>query len=145
MPSTASSKSNPDLSGPALIRQVSVITTLRRNGKALRTTEALSAKRTSMPLLILFQGPATGRQAACSPKQRRDVPWTKSRTCISAGDLDGLLGLRLNNLVQIALIIGLCRGVLGFPDSLLFERILPATGISLLLGNLAIWPICRCR
>lgn len=62
---------------------------------------------------------------------------TKSRTCISAGDLDGLLGLGLNNLIQILLIIGLCRGVLGFPDSLLFERILPATGISLLLGNLA--------
>ena len=62
---------------------------------------------------------------------------TKSRTCISAGDLDGLLGLGLNNLIQILLIIGLCRGVLGFPDSLLFERILPATGVSLLLGNLA--------
>ena len=53
------------------------------------------------------------------------------------GDLDGLLGLGLNNLIQILLIIGLCRGVLGFPDPLLFGRILPATGISLLLGNLA--------
>ena len=46
------------------------------------------------------------------------------------GDLDGLLGLGLNNLIQILLIIGLCRGVLGFPDPLLFGRILPATGIS---------------
>lgn len=32
---------------------------------------------------------------------------TKSRTCISAGDLDGLLGLGLNNLIQILLIISL--------------------------------------
>ena len=55
---------------------------------------------------------------------------------IQTGDLDGLLGLGLNNLIQILLIISLCRGVLGFPDSLLFGTILPATGISLLLGNL---------
>ena len=58
------------------------------------------------------------------------------RLDIQNGDLDGLLGLGLNNLIQILLIISLCRGVLGFPDSLLFGTILPATGISLLLGNL---------
>lgn len=55
----------------------------------------------------------------------------------SAGDLDGLLALGLNNLIQILLIISLCRGVLGFPDPLLFGTVLPAAGISLLLGNLA--------
>ncbi len=52
-----------------------------------------------------------------------------------AGDLDGVLGLGLDNLIQILLILGLCRGVLGFPDALLFGTVLPATGISLLLGN----------
>ena len=56
---------------------------------------------------------------------------------LHAGDLDGLLALGLNNLIQILLIIGLCRGVLGFSDELLFGRILPAAGISLLLGNVA--------
>ena len=55
----------------------------------------------------------------------------------TTGDLDGFLGLGLDNLIQILLIVGLCRGVLGYPDSLLFGRILPATGISLVLGNLA--------
>ena len=54
-----------------------------------------------------------------------------------AGDLDGLLGLGLDNLIQILLILGLCRGVLGYPDSLLLGTVLPATGISLLVGNLA--------
>ena len=54
-----------------------------------------------------------------------------------AGDLDGFLGLGLDNLIQILLILGLCRGVLGYPDSLLLGTILPATGISLLLGNVA--------
>ena len=54
-----------------------------------------------------------------------------------AGDLDGVLGLGLDNLIQILLILGLCRGVLGYPDSLLLGTVLPATGISLMLGNLA--------
>ena len=45
------------------------------------------------------------------------------------GDLDGFLALALNNLITILLIIGLCRDVLGYPDSLVFGVILPATGI----------------
>ena len=52
-------------------------------------------------------------------------------------DLDGFLGLALNNLIQILLILGLCGGVLGYPAELLLGTILPATGISLLLGNFA--------
>jgi len=51
------------------------------------------------------------------------------------GDLDGLLGLGLDNLIQILLIVSLCRGVLGYPDGLIFGTILPATGVSLILGN----------
>ncbi len=52
-----------------------------------------------------------------------------------AGDIDGLLGLGLDNLIQILLILGLCRGVLGYPDPLIFGVILPATGLSLVVGN----------
>jgi AGZA family xanthine/uracil permease-like MFS transporter len=54
----------------------------------------------------------------------------------TAGDLDGFLGLGLDNLIQILLIVALCRGVLAYPDSLIFGAILPATGISLVVGNL---------
>ena len=53
------------------------------------------------------------------------------------GDLDGFLGLGLDNLIQILLIVSLCRGVLGYPDALIFGSILPATGISLVVGNVA--------
>jgi AGZA family xanthine/uracil permease-like MFS transporter len=53
------------------------------------------------------------------------------------GDLDGFLGLGLDNLIQILLIIALCRGVLGYPDPLIFGVILPATGLSLVVGNVA--------
>ena len=51
------------------------------------------------------------------------------------GDLDGFLGLALDNLIQILLIMALCRGVLGYPESLIFGVILPAAGLSLLVGN----------
>ncbi|QEY31077.1 NCS2 family permease [Synechococcus sp. RSCCF101] len=52
-----------------------------------------------------------------------------------AGDIDGLLGLALDNLVQILLILALCTGVLGFSGPLLHGTVLPAVGLSLLVGN----------
>ncbi|NBQ20958.1 MAG: NCS2 family permease, partial [Synechococcaceae bacterium WB6_3B_236] len=53
------------------------------------------------------------------------------------GDLDGWLGLGLDNLIQLLLILSLCGGVLGYPAELIFGKILPGVGISLLVGNLA--------
>ena len=53
------------------------------------------------------------------------------------GDLDGFLALSLNNLITLLLALGLCRSVLGYPDTLLFKTIIPASGVSLLIGNLA--------
>src|SRR3954469_9679065 len=51
------------------------------------------------------------------------------------GDVDGFFGLALDNLVQLLLIDGLCRFVLGFPDALLYGRVLPGAAVSLLVGN----------
>jgi len=51
------------------------------------------------------------------------------------GDLDGFFGLALDNLVQVLVIDALCRGVLGFPDALIYGRILPGVAVSLLVGN----------
>ena len=61
---------------------------------------------------------------------------TRPRWWVS-GDLDGFLGLALDNLIQLLLIVSLGRAVLGYPDSLIFGVILPATGLSLVAGNLA--------
>ncbi len=52
------------------------------------------------------------------------------------GDLDGFFGLALDNLIQLLLIVALCKTMLGFDDALLFGRVLPAVGLSLLVGNL---------
>jgi len=57
-------------------------------------------------------------------------PW------IAKGDIDGFFGLWMDNLVQLLLIASLLKGVLGFPDALVFGRVLPGAALSILLGNL---------
>ncbi len=52
------------------------------------------------------------------------------------GDIDGFFGLAIDNLVQLLVIVGLCRSVLGFGDDLLFGRVLPGAAVSILVGNL---------
>ena len=52
------------------------------------------------------------------------------------GDIDGFFGLALDNLVQLLVLTGLCTGVLGFPDALVYGRVLPGAAVSLLVGNL---------
>jgi adenine/guanine/hypoxanthine permease len=52
------------------------------------------------------------------------------------GDLDGFFGLALDNLIQVLLLIALCTQILGFDTRLIYGRMLPGVGISLLAGNL---------
>ena len=58
------------------------------------------------------------------------MPW------FVTGDIDGFFGLALDNLVQLLIIVSLCRGVLGFSDALVYGRIVPGAAVSLLVGNL---------
>jgi AGZA family xanthine/uracil permease-like MFS transporter len=58
------------------------------------------------------------------------MPW------LVRGDVDGFFGLALDNLVQLLLIDGLCRVVIGMPPELLHGRVLPGAAVSLLVGNL---------
>jgi len=51
------------------------------------------------------------------------------------GDIDGFFGLAIDNLIQFLLILGLCGGVLGFPDSVILGRVLPGAALSIILGN----------
>ncbi len=52
------------------------------------------------------------------------------------GDIDGFFGLAIDNLVQLLVIVALCRTVLGFSDALLLGSVLPGAAVSLLVGNL---------
>src|SRR5512141_1176553 len=51
------------------------------------------------------------------------------------GDIDGFFGLALDNLIQVLLLISLTTNVLGFDAHLIYSRILPGVGISLVVGN----------
>src|SRR5947207_14037206 len=50
-------------------------------------------------------------------------------------DLDGFFGLMIDNLIQLILIVSLCRELIHLPDSFIFSSILPAAAISILVGN----------
>lgn len=50
-------------------------------------------------------------------------------------DLDGFFGLALDNFIQFVLIVTMGKAICGFPDELLFGRILPGAAVSLLWGN----------
>ncbi len=51
-------------------------------------------------------------------------------------DLDGFFGLMIDNLIQLILIVSLCRELIQLPDSFIFGRILPGAAISILVGNI---------
>jgi AGZA family xanthine/uracil permease-like MFS transporter len=50
-------------------------------------------------------------------------------------DLDGFFGLALDNFVQILVIVSLTQGVLQFPASIVYGRVLPGVALSLIVGN----------
>lgn len=50
-------------------------------------------------------------------------------------DLDGFFGLMIDNLIQLILIVSLCRGLIHLPDAYIFGRILPGAAVSILVGN----------
>lgn len=51
------------------------------------------------------------------------------------GDWDGFFALGLDNLLMLLLMSSLCLGVLGFSPDMFFGRVLPATAIGLIIGN----------
>ena len=61
--------------------------------------------------------------------QSAAMPW------FVRGDVDGFFGLAIDNLVQLLVIVALCRGVLGFSDKLVLGTILPGVAVSLVVGN----------
>lgn len=52
------------------------------------------------------------------------------------GDVDGFVGLAIDNLIQLLLILALCTSVLGFDVSLLLQTVLPGAALSIVVGNI---------
>src|SRR5918995_541277 len=63
------------------------------------------------------------------PQASFDPPWFVRK------DLDGFFGLMIDNLIQLILIVTLCRELIRLPDEYIFGKILPGAAISILVGN----------
>jgi AGZA family xanthine/uracil permease-like MFS transporter len=56
---------------------------------------------------------------------------------IRSGDLNGFLGLALDNVTQLVILSSLLIGVFKFPADLVLQRMVPGTALGVLLGDLA--------
>lgn len=56
------------------------------------------------------------------------------RTLFQAGDWNGFWALLADNLANLVLAAGVCKGLFAMPDQVVFGRILPGLGVSLLAG-----------
>ncbi len=63
------------------------------------------------------------------PQASFNPPWFVRK------DLDGFFGLMIDNLIQLILIVTLCRELVRLPDEYIFGKILPGAAISILVGN----------
>ena len=55
---------------------------------------------------------------------------------MGAGDLNGFLGLALDNVTQLVILSSLLVGVFGFPADLVLQRMVPGTALGVLVGDL---------
>jgi adenine/guanine/hypoxanthine permease len=56
---------------------------------------------------------------------------------LAAGDVNGFLGLALDNTTNLVILSSLLIGVFGFPADLVLGRMLPGTALGVLVGDLA--------
>lgn len=68
---------------------------------------------------------------------------TSSRRWLAPGDLNGFLGLVVDNLSIMAFLATALIGLFGFPADIVFLRMFPGTALGVLLGNLAYTAMAR--
>lgn len=68
---------------------------------------------------------------------------TSARRWLTPGDLNGFLGLVVDNLSIMAFIATALIGLFGFPADIVFLRMFPGTALGVLLGNLAYTAMAR--
>src|SRR5262249_25736420 len=56
---------------------------------------------------------------------------------VKSGDLNGFLGLALDNITQLVILAGVLVGVFQFPADLVLYRMVPGTALGVLVGDLA--------
>src|SRR6059036_3865733 len=66
-----------------------------------------------------------------APAESRASRW------VAAGDVNGFLGLALDNVTNLVILSSLLIGVFGFPADLVLGRMVPGTALGVLVGDLA--------
>ena len=79
--------------------------------------------------------------ASPSTSQQEPEPWP-SRLW-TRGDLNAFFGLGINMLVNVLVLAGLCVGVVHMAPDDVYQVVLPALGIELLVGNLFYFHLAR--
>ncbi len=81
--------------------------------------------------------PNVPENTTAPPLSRSGVkPGTPYLPWFTRGDLDGFFGLFIDNLLQLMLVMGLCKAFCGLPGDFITSHILPGAAVSILLGNL---------
>ena len=62
---------------------------------------------------------------------------TSANRWFAPGDLNGFLGLLVDNLSIMGFLAAALIGLFGFPADIVFLRMFPGTALGVLLGNLA--------
>src|SRR5579859_5510507 len=77
------------------------------------------------------------------PRCRSEMSTTMRERWISPGDLNGFLGLVVDNLSVLAFLATALITIFGFPADIVFLRMVPGTTFGVLLGNLAYTAMAR--
>src|SRR5438128_8151135 len=78
-----------------------------------------------------------GRSSPAAPPPTSAPAESRASRWVAAGDVNGFLGLALDNVTNLVILSSLLIGVFGFPADLVLERMVPGTALGVLVGDLA--------
>src|SRR5438094_5264329 len=77
-----------------------------------------------------------GRSSPAAPPPTSARAESRASRWVAAGDVNGFLGLALDNVTNLVILSSLLIGVFGFPADLVLGRIVPGTALGVLAGDL---------
>src|SRR5205809_359205 len=78
-----------------------------------------------------------GRSSPAAPPPTSAPAESRASRWVAARDVNGFLGLALDNVTNLVILSSLLIGVFGFPADLVLGRMVPGTALGVLVGDLA--------
>src|SRR5437773_907138 len=76
-----------------------------------------------------------GRSSPAAPPPTSAPAESRASRWVAAGDVNGFLGLALDNVTNLVILASLLIGVFGFPADLVLGRMVPGTALGVLIGD----------